>query len=232
MSKIVGFCVAALLSIAPVWAGSIEVTNFSFETLPSGGLPNSCPDIGPDCHYNLVTAYSNDYGTIPGWYGTYSTAYYIGQFHPGTPSSDYVELSDGPTQALTTGTIYQTVGATVQSGVIYTLLVDLGGNTRFPRYGSADLLVNGHTYAATGSGPVPGYWSTFTTVYTGSDTDVGAAITIELSAAERSYGQPDPIAFFDNVRLSSAYPTPEPASTGIVAIGLMGLLVLARRRAA
>ena len=234
-TKIAGFCVAGLLLIAPVWAGSIAVINPSFEILPPGGLPTDCSEgYGPGCSYNLIIAYGDDDTTIPGWHGTnvHDTyvygAYYIGQVHPGTPSPDFFELSDGPTEALTTGTIYQTVGATVQSGLNYTLYVDIGAMPRLPHYGFADLLINGNRVLATGVGPTPGYWSTFTASYTGSDADAGKAITIELFAAERIYGF-DHIAFFDNVRLES---TPEPVSAGIVAIGLMGLLVLARRRAA
>ena len=233
--NVLGLCAVALLSVAPVLADSIVVVNHSFEDVPSGMVPADCSGgYGPGCWYNLLTVYGDDYTTIPGWtganwHGSYVYgAYYIGQVHPGNPSPDFVELSDGPTEALTTGMIYQTVGATVESGQTYTLLVDIGAMPRLPYYGFADLLINGNRYAATGTGPAPGYWSTFTAVYTGSDADVGKAITIELYADQRNYAF-DPIAFFDNVRLAA---TPEPASAGIAAIGLLGLLAFARRRAA
>src|SRR5450432_284575 len=97
--------------------GVISVNNPSFEILPAGGLP-----IGG----YLGGVFSID--AIPGWVNSGVS----GQFQPGGPSGTvpngyFNTLSVGPTEAYTNGgTISQTVGATVQTGVTYTLLVDIG----------------------------------------------------------------------------------------------------------
>lgn len=199
-TKIVGFCVAGLLSIAPGWAQSIAVVNPSFEILPTGGLPLQWAGV---CRYSSFTP-------VPGWNlsGVDSGQY---QCEPSYP--DLAPPTDGITAVYFSGTLFQTVAATVQSGVIYTLLVDLEPTLiQEPRPGSAGLLVNGIRYTATpvaGVAPTPPNWGTYTATYIGLPADVGAAITIELNSPPRIYY--DPYARFDNVRLSAT--PPEPAYT-------------------
>jgi HpiC1 cyclase len=80
------------------------------------------------------------------------------------------------------GTISQTVGATIQTGDVYTLNVDLGWSKATAFLGSAGLLVNGVLYQATRAEPVRGGWSTYTATYTGLAADAGDSITIKLLA--------------------------------------------------
>jgi hypothetical protein len=171
-----------LLAAAPGFANSISLANFSFETLPVGGLPIPCSGAG--CSYSV--------DPIPGW----SIAGGGGQFQPGpTPNQYFNSLSDGPTHAYSSGgTISQTIGGTVQLGVVYTFQVDIGYRLDSGFAGTADLLINGNTYTATGVQPVQGTFGTFTATYTGLLADVGQAITLELQS---SGGQGN----FDNVRL-------------------------------
>ena len=91
----------------------IFVNNFSFETLPAGGLPEGC---GVGCTYST--------GAIPGWSGGTGL---FGQFQPGTPWFTTPPSDGSATMAWSQGlTIAQTVLPTVQLGVTYTLMVDLG----------------------------------------------------------------------------------------------------------
>ncbi|MCU1248249.1 MAG: hypothetical protein JWQ49_1278, partial [Edaphobacter sp.] len=128
---------------------------------------------------------------------------------------------DYPDSAWSNGpSISQTVRATVQLGVTYTLQVDLGWSNLTAFDGVAGLLVNGTFYPATGN-PVPGGWSPFVAIYTALPSDVGSPITIEL----RSSGEQ---GNFDNVRLAE---TPEPAYFGVgLASIAVGAVVLRRRR--
>jgi hypothetical protein len=204
-----------VLSLSSAFAATIFVNNASFETLPGGGLPNGC---GTGCFY------SED--VIPGW----TNSGFSGQFQPGTQDGTFTyfnTLSDGITSAYSNdATISQTVTDTVQLGVVYTLLVDVGCRNDQGCFGSPDLLINGNVYLATGTFAAPGNWSTFTATYTGLAADVGDAITIEL--------QTDGVqGNFDNVRLSDNVPTsgtPEPSFTGILGLGLIGLLLLSRHQ--
>ena len=63
-------------------------------------------------------------------------------------------LSDGITNAYSNvegSVISQTVGETVVMGEVYTLLIDIGWRFDESFTGTADLLINGHTYAAAGT---------------------------------------------------------------------------------
>jgi hypothetical protein len=204
-----------LLGCGTAWANvNIAVNNPSFETLPGGGLPfTSC---GVGCSYSI--------DSIPGWTNSGNT----GQFRPGSSSGNLAYFNyvpDGITVAYSNGgTISQTVGATVQAGVIYTLSVELGNRSDngggYANQGSADLLINGHQYVATGVEAALGTWTTWTAYYTGTIADAGKSITIELNALA-------PQGNYDNVSLSA---TPEPGFYGALALGMSGLLVAIQRR--
>lgn len=197
-------------------ADAIPVNNASFETLPSVGL--TVPGYAGGA-YSIAA--------IPGWVGTG----YSGQFQPGGPSGMapnhyYNTLSDGPTEAYiaTSETISQTVGVTVQTGDTYTLMVDIGARLDQHFLGTADLLINGHQYDATGVKSLGGF-ATYTSTYTGLAADAGDPITIQLS----STGQQGD---FDNVRLSctgscgSSGPVstvPEPSEIVLLGPMLIGL---------
>ena len=200
-------------------AAPITVNNPSFEILPPGGLPIGC---GIGCSYNE--------GSIPDW----TNSGFSGEFIPGTQVGNFFAFNtipDGITVAYSNdngGIISQTVGATVQAGVVYTLQVDLGWRNDVPAFiGTANLLVNGKQYLATGATPLQGNWSNFTATYTGLAADVGDPITIQLdSIGEQSD--------FDNVRLADnlASTVPEPGSVDILGAALIGVLAFARRKRA
>jgi hypothetical protein len=194
------------------WANAITVNNFSFETLPPGGLPLAC---GVGCQYSL--------DVIPGW----TNSGFSGQFQPGAvPNTFFDTLDLGPTIGFTHGpTISQTVAPSVALGVTYTLQVDIGERKDIGSGASVDLLINGNRYFGSGAF-VFGGWSTFTATYTGRAADVGDPITIELNVGGGG-GQGD----FDNVVLSdNLNAVPEPASFGLLASAIAGFAVWYSRR--
>jgi hypothetical protein len=198
----------AVLTVGSAMANPIFVNNFSFENLPVGGLPNGC---GSGCSYSFGSS-------IPGW----TTGSQVGQLQPGA-TTVLNSVPDGTTVGFSnSGSISQVVAPTVQLGVVYTLLVDLGKRTDTPFTASAALLINGNTYTATGVTPTSGNFSTFTATYTGLASDVGQSITIELltSAAQ---------GVFDNVRLNDSLTTPEPGVMSMFSAGLGALVLLGRR---
>jgi hypothetical protein len=110
-------------------------------------------------------------------------------------------------------------------GAVYTLRVDIGFRKDTAFDGTADLLINGQKYIATGVAP-QGTFGTFVATYTGLLADVGQSITIELNSSGSQ-------ANFDNVRLDAtgAETAPEPAALWLAGPALLGLSMWKRRRA-
>jgi hypothetical protein len=220
ISRFLSVATLGVLCVFTALAGPITVNNFTFETLPTGGLPiDGC---GAGCLFSVAA--------IPGWTtGTIGTGQ-SGQFQPGNPANTlyFNALSDGPTSAYSNGAspIFQTVSPTVSEGFVYTLTVDLGKRKDAAFTATADLLINGNHIAAIGLAPASGTWSTFTATYIGSQADAGKSITIELDSSGAQSN-------FDDVRLSvSDVAIPEPAGVTLLGLGLAGLLVFARRKRA
>ena len=206
LSSVTTLCLFSVLA----HAGPLTVVNPSFETVPVGGFNHPNPD-GP---FNV--------GSVPGW--TLSGPGPSGEYQPVLNGNTFNNLDDGPTVAYSnSGTISQDIG-TVDPGMIYTMTVDIGNRIDTGNFASADLLINGVTYAALGTTGPKGTWTTFTATYQSLAADVGDTITIELRSTG---GQAD----FDNVTASSSpVPTPEPGLTGILGMALAGLGIYGRRK--
>uniref|UniRef100_Q028N4 PEP-CTERM protein-sorting domain-containing protein n=1 Tax=Solibacter usitatus (strain Ellin6076) TaxID=234267 RepID=Q028N4_SOLUE len=205
-----------VLAAVPGVASPLFVSNYSFETLPAGGL--NFGGCGAGCSYSQTA--------IPGWTLVGSG----GQFQPGNPGNTtyFDTLSDGPTNAYNNtagGIISQMIGASVVVGEVYTLQVDIGYRKDSGFTGSADLLINGQKYTAIGVA-TQGAFTTFTATYTGLLADVGQSITIELNSSGQQGN-------FDNVRLDGTAPVggaPEPAALFMAGPALLGLAAWKRRR--
>jgi hypothetical protein len=198
------------------------VSNFSFETLPSPVILHTANCIGAGCEYTLASE-----NAIPGW--TASSPSASGQFAPGVSSGNttyYNSVPDGNWVAYANGgNLTQMVGP-VLANTIYTLTVSLGLRKDFPNLGSAELLINGAAYTATGVAPTSGNWATYTASYSSMahPADVGMPITIELLSN-------GPQAGFDDVALN-ANTIPEPALVMLVGISLVVMAMGFRGRRA
>ena len=213
---VLGFVAALALSLGLIVneasAGSIAVSNPSFETLPPGGLPfGGC---GAGCSYSENTG-------IPGWS---ASGYVFGQFQPGSSSGNFTYFNyvpDGLTVAYAyDATIWQTVAPMSVAGTTYTLQVDVGLRNDLPDPGTVELIVGGIPTVATGLPPPVGDWSDYTASYTAPSS--GQAITIQLYS-------PSQQGDWDNVRLSVSG-VPEPATWAMLLAGFTGLGFAAYRR--
>lgn len=203
------FALAAVASASPV-----SVSNFSFETLPVGGLPlTSGCDGSPGCAYSVAA--------IPGWTNTG----FSGQWQPGSSTVFFNSIPDGTTAAYSNdAAISQSVG-TVAANTTYTLLVDIGLRKDEPNsLATVQLLVGGASVNAIGVAPTVGNWSTFTATYNSVAADVGKTLTIQLTTVT---AQGD----FDNVRLDAS-PTgavPEPTTITLLGAGIALLAFWGRK---
>jgi hypothetical protein len=200
---------------APVFANSIPIQNFSFET--ANPLTTTC---GTGCAFNN--------GPIPGW--TTSG----GQQGSWQPNSTYfTSVPDGSLIAYSNGgSISQTLSASLTANTLYTLTVAVGNRL--------DAVVNNlaTTYIIqlfAGSTLLNSITGSNTTIPLGTFMDVSfnylAGVTLppgNLSIVLSSVG---PQSDFDNVRLT-ATPTsvPEPSSLALLAAGLGLALFVFRRR--
>jgi hypothetical protein len=206
--------VGAVVVAAPASAAPIVVNNFSFETLPPGGLPFGC---GGSCAYSV--------GAIPDWSNSGSSGQWITGGYLGNPSA-----FEGDVLAYTNDNpISQDVGTAIL-GATYTLQVEILHRTDVAFGGVAQIEIGGNVVAtATGVDGGPGTWSNWTAVYTATASDAGKTLTILLST--NGSGQAD----FDDVRLDATgvpAPIPEPASMALLGLGLLGLGMVRRHRAA
>jgi hypothetical protein len=178
LSSFAALTICLLFLASGAFAGSIPVNNYSFETLPPGGLPFLC---GGSCAYSI--------GPIPGWNDSGTAGQWITGGFAGNPPA-----YDGNVLAWTSGgTISQNV-TTAVAGQYYTLLIEILHRKDQNMGGVAQITLNGVPVAtATGSDGGPGSWNLFTATYTASGTG-----TLGILLSDNGTGQGN----FDDVRFS------------------------------
>jgi hypothetical protein len=214
--------ICMLVLLGPVaFAGPVFVSNFSFEILPSPVI--LLAGCGTGCEFTIASE-----NAIPGWSASNPDA--AGQLNPGVSSGTttyYNSVPDGDWIAYASAGNLTQSPATVVANTTYTLSVSLGLRKDFPALGTAELVVNGNAYVATGVAPSSGNWATFTAAYNSAlhPADVGLPLTIELISNGTQAG-------FDDVTLNTdgVAAVPEPATMGFLGIGLTFVALLARGR--
>ncbi len=210
-------------------ATPIDITNWGFETEATGTAGSS----GDPTTVNGTTDGAYEFWNVPGW--TNGTSLVFGEHNPDTTFYTSGKPSQGEIMLfMDNGSIYQTLGDTLQANTKYTLDVDIGrridangsnASWRVELWAGTTLL----DYDEVGIGGIAAdTWSTRELTYaTGSSVDSGQALKIVLSVPVASgYGQ---TANFDNVRLDASA-IPEPTSFVMTVIGLIGLLCYAWRK--
>jgi len=213
LKHLVGATFAVAASVAPLAvADSITVLNPSFES----------PAVSPGVFsVGVITDWSVSAGNLPG-----------GVFHPvGLTYNDLSDIDGNQVAYSNGGIISQTLTETLQAGMTYTLMVEVGNraDTNFSGY-LIELLAGTTVIASDNNGvaPASGEFLTSTIEYTAmaGDADLGEALSIQL----RAFGIQ---TNFDNVRLNgvdvdggtTVIPTPTASL-----LSLMGLTVFAARR--
>ncbi len=214
----------------PAMAGSIALTNPSFETLPAGGLTT----IWSGGNYETGVV-SGSYVSNPG---------HIGQWQPNTGAGGVIgSVPDGVTVAFAGGPtpggnyLAQDTLTTIQSGATYTLQVDVGWRTD-ELWNAPDIALETCTGSYSGctilaeqlaTTPTQGGWSTDTLVWNAT-TDAGDELYVYLINNGPPAGASGEQADFDDVLLGiNNASVPEPATMALIGIGLCGIAALTRR---
>jgi len=199
------FAAILVLAVAPAWADNIPVTNASFEAFNTLIYSSS--------------AGSWNIGPIPGW----TTTGVTGSFQPS--SSEFSSIPGGSIVAFTNGgSISQDLGVGLAANTSYTLSVFVGDRLDGANGNYTIALDAGSTTLCTFSGNsasiTPGTWMDETCNYqSGSILTPG-----DLSVVFSSQGTQ-----LDIDKVSVA--TPEPGSLALLAVGLLSLCVVLRRKA-
>ena len=183
LSSLTALTICLLFLASGAFAGNITVNNYSFETLPIGGLNFPC---GGSCYYSVAP--------VPDWVTTGITGQWTTGNLDGNPNA-----YDGSVLAFSNGGSLSQNVATAVAGEPYTLQVEIYHRADgYPLLGVAQLTLNGVPVAtATGVDAGPGTWNLFTATYTAG----GAGTLGILLTASGAQGD------WDNVRLSVPEPT-------------------------
>lgn len=215
MFRTIGAAAALFGLAASASATPVTVANYSFETLPSGGLSNHCGGI---CAFSVAA--------IPGWT---SSGGALGQLIMGGFSGNPSAIDGSVMAYINSGTISQDV-AIATAGTTYNLQIEILHriDSGYALRGVAQIEIGGVVVAtATGSDLGGGTWNDFAASYTATAGNAGQTVTILLSTTGGSQGD------FDNVRLSANASTTnvaEPAGIAALAAGLIGIGAIRRRR--
>jgi hypothetical protein len=190
----------ATFSVSQAGVGAdtaITIVNPGFETLPSNPKWIDCSGYGgPGCRYT-------DDGNVPGWIASGVSGSGLLQMGPRNLFTLPLRAAEGQTIVqINSGTLSQTVTATLEASTKYTLQVDVG--RRLDNVASSPSptvqLFAGNTQIALATGPQPplGGWTTWTATHQSdpSDARAGQALRIVLGGTTPVQGD------FDNVRLT------------------------------